>query len=78
VGAGQHDLDGEVSLIGVAGAQGFERLDRGNEAAPVVLGIVDYGWRQGIAEFGVVFLPGEGAEAGYWGGSGLVNLADYK
>jgi hypothetical protein len=54
VGAGEHDLDGEASLIGVAGAQGFERLDRGNEAAPVVLGIVDDGRRQGIAEFGMV------------------------
>jgi hypothetical protein len=78
VGAGAHDLHRQARLVGVAGAQGFERLDRRGEAVFEVFGIVTNGRRQGIAEFDVIFLPGDGGEGGHARGSRLVRVTDRR
>jgi len=78
MGARQHDLHRQARFVGVAGAQGFERLDRGGEAALAVFGLVDEGRRQGIAEFDIIFLPGDAGEGGHWRGSGVVSFTDYE
>jgi hypothetical protein len=71
MGAAEHDLHGEACFVGVAGVEGFERLDRGDEAALVVLARAVDRRREGIAEFGVIFAPGGGGEGGHWFGSGF-------
>jgi hypothetical protein len=79
MGACQHNLHGQARLVGVTGAEGLERLDSGGEAALAVFGFVDNRRRQAMAEFGVIFVlgdGGEGGEGGYWLGSGLVIITD--
>jgi hypothetical protein len=43
-------VHGEVCFVGVAGVEGFERLDRSGVAAFTVFGFVDDGRRQAIAD----------------------------
>jgi hypothetical protein len=39
--AAEHDPHRQTRFVGVAGAQGFERLDRGLQAAFAVFGLVE-------------------------------------